>query len=218
MTHSSNKDLTRERILFCAANLFAEKGFTEASMRELAEAVGIKAASLYHHFPSKNAILEHMLEDYSRCNTYVFEAKNLLRPLRDNATANGVAACFEVSFPQERAEYYLKILCVALQEQFRNPIVRRYMTDGFILSAELNTKTVIDVLKELGVIRQDTDPDYWTKAVSSIFYTFAARMLLSIGDKAPGFTGMDMAKMLKHTFEIMLETHGSAKAGGTGLE
>jgi AcrR family transcriptional regulator len=45
-------------ILQKAASMFREKGFTATSMRDLAEAVGIEAASLYNHIRSKNEILE----------------------------------------------------------------------------------------------------------------------------------------------------------------
>jgi len=52
---------TRERILRAAASLFRRKGFDGASMQDLAEAVGITKSSLYHHFPSKQALLSEIL-------------------------------------------------------------------------------------------------------------------------------------------------------------
>ena len=47
-----------EQILDAAAHLFAEGGFAATSTRAIADEVGIRQASLYYHFPSK----EHMLE------------------------------------------------------------------------------------------------------------------------------------------------------------
>lgn len=47
----------RELIVQKAAHLFKEKGFKAASMRELADMVGVEAASLYNHIKSKNEML-----------------------------------------------------------------------------------------------------------------------------------------------------------------
>ena len=48
---------TRERVLDVALDLFIEKGFDNASLRELAERMGFTKAALYYHFPSKADIL-----------------------------------------------------------------------------------------------------------------------------------------------------------------
>jgi AcrR family transcriptional regulator len=56
---ASKKDL----ILRKAAAMFREKGFAATSMRDLAESVGIEAASLYNHIRSKNEILEAICFD-----------------------------------------------------------------------------------------------------------------------------------------------------------
>ncbi|MCP3997166.1 MAG: TetR/AcrR family transcriptional regulator [bacterium] len=53
---------TRERIRREAAALFREKGFNGTSMAELATEVGITKSSLYHHFPSKQALLSEIIE------------------------------------------------------------------------------------------------------------------------------------------------------------
>ncbi|MBL7731075.1 MAG: TetR family transcriptional regulator [Chitinophagaceae bacterium] len=50
-------------ILRKASAMFREKGFAATSMRDLAEAVGIEAASLYNHIRSKNEILEAICFD-----------------------------------------------------------------------------------------------------------------------------------------------------------
>lgn len=47
----------KEEILRVAAILFKEKGYSAVTMRDLAKAMGIKAASLYNHINSKQDIL-----------------------------------------------------------------------------------------------------------------------------------------------------------------
>jgi AcrR family transcriptional regulator len=50
--------------LRAAAGLFATEGYRSTSMREVAAAAGILAGSLYHHFPSKEAIAVELVEQY----------------------------------------------------------------------------------------------------------------------------------------------------------
>lgn len=50
----------KELIVGKAASLFREKGFKASSMRDLAEAVGVEAASLYNHIKSKTELLHEL--------------------------------------------------------------------------------------------------------------------------------------------------------------
>lgn len=52
----------RRKILGAAARLFREKGYSATALREIARAAGIKSGSLYYHFPSKEAILNEVLD------------------------------------------------------------------------------------------------------------------------------------------------------------
>lgn len=49
--------VTADQIVTAAARLFASDGYHQVGMREIAEALGIRGASLYHHYPSKEEIL-----------------------------------------------------------------------------------------------------------------------------------------------------------------
>ena len=53
---------TGERILVEASRLFALKGYHGTSTRDIAAAVGIRQPSLFHHFRSKRAIMDALLE------------------------------------------------------------------------------------------------------------------------------------------------------------
>jgi AcrR family transcriptional regulator len=54
--------MTRDDILDAAAQVFRRKGFHGASMADIAEAVNLQKASLYHHVTSKQEILLALLD------------------------------------------------------------------------------------------------------------------------------------------------------------
>ncbi|MGD1032872.1 MAG: helix-turn-helix domain-containing protein [Candidatus Dormibacteria bacterium] len=54
---------TRRRALEVALELFTEQGYEKTSLREIADRLGIRQASLYYHFPSKDALLAGIMED-----------------------------------------------------------------------------------------------------------------------------------------------------------
>ena len=53
---------TKQKILDVAIDLFAQNGFNAVSMQDIAQVVGIKKASLYYHFASKDQILKEILQ------------------------------------------------------------------------------------------------------------------------------------------------------------
>jgi len=52
---------TTERILDAAEACFAQKGYTGTTLRDVADAVGIRIPSLYNHFPNKEALYRAVL-------------------------------------------------------------------------------------------------------------------------------------------------------------
>ncbi|GAC53880.1 TetR/AcrR family transcriptional regulator [Gordonia amicalis] len=55
-------ETARDEILDAAAELFTRHGYTGTSTRMIAEAVGIRQASMYHYFGTKDDILANLLE------------------------------------------------------------------------------------------------------------------------------------------------------------
>jgi AcrR family transcriptional regulator len=54
--------MTKDQILEAAAQIIREKGFHAASMQDIAQAVDLRKASLYHHVSSKQEILVEILD------------------------------------------------------------------------------------------------------------------------------------------------------------
>lgn len=57
---AKKKKNKKQKILEAAARLFREKGYTTTSMRDLAQAVNLKASSLYNHISGKEEILREI--------------------------------------------------------------------------------------------------------------------------------------------------------------
>jgi AcrR family transcriptional regulator len=56
----------REELLAIAARLFAERGFKNTTVRDIADAAGILSGSLYHHFDSKEAMVDELLDSFQQ--------------------------------------------------------------------------------------------------------------------------------------------------------
>ena len=61
---SPNESSRRDELLAIAARLFAEKGFRNTTVRDIADAAGILSGSLYHHFDSKESMVDEILSTF----------------------------------------------------------------------------------------------------------------------------------------------------------
>jgi AcrR family transcriptional regulator len=55
---------TRSRLRELALQLFAEQGYEQTSLREIAERLGVTKAALYYYYKSKEDIVRDLVEDY----------------------------------------------------------------------------------------------------------------------------------------------------------
>lgn len=103
-------DQTRDKILRAAARVFRESGYSVATMRRIAAEAGLEAGSVYYHFPSKEAVVDEVLD----------------RGLRDllNDTKNAVDAA-EDSNKKNR-------LSIAIAAHIRNIFLKNEFTSANI--------------------------------------------------------------------------------------
>jgi AcrR family transcriptional regulator len=62
--HGHDRSDTRSRLRELALQLFAEQGYEQTSLREIAERLGVTKAALYYYFKSKEDIVRSLVEDY----------------------------------------------------------------------------------------------------------------------------------------------------------
>ncbi|MBW4595303.1 MAG: TetR/AcrR family transcriptional regulator [Brasilonema angustatum HA4187-MV1] len=56
-------DLYRKELLSKCFDLFAQKGYSAITMRQIAEGLNVSTGTLYHYFPSKQALFEQLMEE-----------------------------------------------------------------------------------------------------------------------------------------------------------
>ena len=131
---------TKQRIMDEALTLFAEKGYGNVFVAQIAEAVGIKAPSLYKHYKSKqdifNAILDEMKQRYDaqaealnmNGNDATADAQMFAGISEDALVQMGIGL-FSYFLHDEYAGRFRKMLTM---EQFRNPELSQLYTQQYV--------------------------------------------------------------------------------------
>ena len=120
-TRAADYDAQRDRILSRAVEAFARTGYAAASMSGLAQACGVSKATLYHYFPSKQALLFEALDRYTKRLVAILNDAPVTAPrtvLRD--TLGALMAEYRHSRAFHIALLHdLRFLAPAEQEQLR---------------------------------------------------------------------------------------------------
>ena len=66
MPSATTPQTRRDELLRIAGDLFAERGFRNTTVRDIADAAGILSGSLYHHFDSKEAMVDELLDTFQQ--------------------------------------------------------------------------------------------------------------------------------------------------------
>ncbi len=120
----------KERILHTAIELFAQKGYSNVTMREIAGKVQIKAASIYNHFRGKEALLEEIVQVFrQRLREEVYPGFKTTpdTPVRDFISS--VVTANERFFMNP---LYAGMGAVLLREQFHSSAVRDMIYEELI--------------------------------------------------------------------------------------
>lgn len=131
---------TKKRILDKALELFSENGYDSVSVGEIAKAVGIKAPSLYSHYPSKQAIFNAIVEDTAlqyekytdKINIHVQNAKkdmSIFSEITEEVLIKKVNQIFSYSLHDEKISHFRRMMTI---EQFRSEELSAFYTERYV--------------------------------------------------------------------------------------
>jgi len=122
---------TRDRLIFTALRLFAEKGYTSTSIADVRQAADVHSGSLYHFFPGKQELLLAVLDAY----------RGGIEPMLLQPAWAGVADPIEKIFAllgryrdsllQTECQYGCPIGSLALELHEPDPAVRELLARNF---------------------------------------------------------------------------------------
>ena len=97
-----DRDQYRKELLMKSLDLFAQKGYSSLTMRQLAQGLGVSTGTLYHYFPSKEALFVQLVEE--------LEQQNVLKFLAEAGNPSTLLERIEMmfSFVAKNEDYILK--------------------------------------------------------------------------------------------------------------
>lgn len=191
---------TKNKILSAALELFSTCGYDAVSVGQIAKEVGIKAPSLYNHFPSKQAIFDALFEETEKkydsatdaVSVHVGDSErdvSVFGEISEDALVQKVRSIFVYSLHDEAVSRFRRMMTI---EQFRRPEL-----------AELYTKRYIDrmIAYHAGIFRgliacgklKNEDPQ-----TLSVMYVSPIVTLLGVCDRQPEKEAECLEKLEAH--------------------
>lgn len=173
-TTSSQPGETVRAILDEARRQFAERGFDGVSINDLASAVGVSKANIFHHFGAKEALY---IETLKACLIEFGEVTDGLRA--DASPIEQRLANFMLAHA-ERLERFPEAAQVVLRELLQNRSEVTQQLAEEVTSAQF--RRLFDLLQEAqqaGEIRRDVDPTaLMLLMIGVVVFLFQVRALL----------------------------------------
>ena len=201
---------TRRRILDQALELFAARGYDAVSVGEIAEAAGIKAPSLYNHFPSKQAIFDALIAstaaryeaDTGKIDIHVQNAPQdipAFSQITPDALFEKVRQIFEYSLHDKTIAGFRRMMTI---EQFRSPELAALYTRRYVQRLLDYHAGIFRALIAQGEICAQ-DPD-----ALALMYAAPVLTLLGVCDRQPERESECLDKLRQHVHLFFDMVHG----------
>ena len=191
---------TMQKILEKALELFSTQGYDSVSVSEIAKAVGIKAPSLYNHFPSKQAIFEAIVEstvaqyeeDTGKIDIHVQNVAQdipVFTEITEDALFEKVRQIFEYSLHNETVSRFRRMMTI---EQFRSPELAELYSKRYVDRMICYHASIFRALIDSGEICAK-DP-----VALALMYVAPVLTLIGVCDRQPEWGNECLEKLQNH--------------------
>jgi AcrR family transcriptional regulator len=146
-----DREQYRKQLLTESFELFAEIGYAKITMRQLAQKLGISTGTLYHYFPSKEAIFLQLVEELAHrdISNFMIQAESVPPDIRSRVRAI-------LNFTKENRDYFSKQLMIGMdyyqQQVGETDVLKEDLSQSYITVFEqLDRETIITINEYLQV-------------------------------------------------------------------
>lgn len=167
---------TKQKILNEALTLFSEKGYTSVYVGDIADAVGIKAPSLYKHYKNKQEIFDSCIKVFSERIEDVMSCLRLTdaSKVATNCQAVNTETFIEIAnslfmfyWQDDVANKFRKMLMI---ERYHDPELNELFEDLFINGAIRHGETMFSDLMQAKIIKKENPYIIALRFYTPIFY------------------------------------------------
>jgi len=193
---SLTKKNTKDRILEAAIELFAQRGYTGVSVRDITKEVGVKESSLYNHFKNKEDVLNTILElFYDEIGKTSFSLETIEEGL-NHMDLSGFLQHHAFMLRQKNTPLMIKIRKIIYMEQFRDERALNFILKGIIEAPSEFYKRVFQIAHEKGMIKNN-NPEMLAMIYQYTALTIFWELMLREAN------GEDIAQYTKKIFNLI---------------
>mgnify|MGYP004578597725 CR=1 FL=1 len=211
---------TKQKILDKALELFSAQGYDSVSVGEIAKAVGIKAPSLYNHFPSKQAIFDAIVEstaaryeaDTDKIDIHVQNVQKdipIFTKTTEKALFEKVRQIFEYSLHNESISRFRRMMTI---EQFRSPELAALYSRRYVERILDYHAGIFRALIASGEICEE-EPD-----ALAMMYVAPIITLIGVCDRQPERENECLEKIRRHVRLFFRMVHSGGAQRGESSE
>lgn len=169
---------TKNEILLAAVELFAEKGYRETSMRDIAKSAGIRPASIYNHYASKELIMETLLEFYLERMEYFYKYLNeVTLYVTEGKDLETVLQQLMLSYEPDEKLLMYQLTRIVHHEQFHFEQAAEALIGEGYRKYMLAHAAFFDRLSDAGLITGKENNRMYAELFARISLTFATQFL-----------------------------------------
>lgn len=194
---------TKERILYAALDLFAEKGYDGVGVDLIAENAGMKGPSLYRHYKGKEDIFNSLIDLVTFHYEEGFGLKQTAEEFPESMDKLIENAMRRIQFTMHD-DIVRKTRRILAMEQFRSKRMAELTTRYHLENLQQMYAGIFAGLMERGILKKD-DPEYL-----ALEFVSPVSLLIHMYDRQPEREEEVLDKISKH-FEHFTEVYAGEK-------